>query len=276
MATGPIRNFEDALKRIAQLEQELEKTSSCRDPLIYKAIIDQSPVGISVRDMNGNLILCNSKWIEIWEQSEEDAAESLKKRKEELQLDEKDAYLGANLNSVVEVYKKGGDLVLDDVFLEKQKKWITQRFYSVLNQSGDVESVVVLTEDVTEQKRTLALEKQLEETTRRFHTLVNNLPVAAYTTDSTGNLISANPAMRKMFQANSDEDIYSTPVRKWYKDAADREKFLNELKNSGKVDNYEMELVREDGSPFWASVSANVTLSYGNSEILAMRKRNIS
>ena len=140
-------------------------------------------------------------------------------------------------------------------------KWILQTFYSVLTPSGVVESVVVLTEDVSEKRRVMDFESKLKKTARKYHTLVENLPVAAYTTDSAGIVISANPAMVKMFLADSKEEIYTIPVSQRYRDPDDREHFLTELREKGKVDNYEMQLIRGDGSPFWASVSANVTLN---------------
>ena len=119
---------------------------------------------------------------------------------------------------------------------------------------------MVLTEDVTDKKRAGEIEEELRETTLRYHNLVNNLPVAAYTTDSDGQTVSANPAMVKMFLAESEEEVYRTPVRERYREPSHRELFLKELKSRGRVNNYEMELVRGDGTPFWASVSANVTL----------------
>ncbi|MCK5035605.1 MAG: PAS domain-containing protein, partial [Candidatus Sabulitectum sp.] len=257
-----ITDLDTALKRISHLEESLEKAETSQGNLIHKAIIDQSPVGISVRDRCGNLILCNARWVKIWEMTEESVSEALSRKKTELKFDEKDSYLGSDSQSVIDVYKNGGDLVLDDFYLKKLKKWINQRFYSVKNLSGEVESVVVLTEEVTEKRRAMTIEEEFKKTTLRYQTLVKNLPVAAYTTNSTGYVASANPAMVRMFQAESVEDIYETPVWKRYRNPADREYFLEQMQRRGKVDNYEMELIRGDGTPFWASVSANATLNH--------------
>ncbi|MCK5841946.1 MAG: response regulator [Candidatus Sabulitectum sp.] len=257
-----ITDLDTALRRISHLEESLVKAETSQENLIHKAIIDQSPVGISVRDRCGNLVLCNARWVKIWEMTEESVSEALSRKKAELKFDEKDNYLGSDSQSVIDVYKTGGDLILDDFYLKKLKKWINQRFYSVADLSGEVESVVVLTEDVTEKRRTMAIEEELKKTTLRYQILVKNLPVAAYTTNSTGYVASANPAMVRMFQAESVEDIYETPVWKRYRNPADRDFFLEQLQRRGKVDNYEMELIRGDGTPFWASVSANATLNH--------------
>jgi len=255
-----ITDIDTALKRISQLEESIKEAETSRGNLIHKAIIEQSPVGISVRDRCGNLILCNAQWVKIWEMTEDSVTEALGKKLTELRFDEKDSYLGPDSKSVIDVYNNGGDLILDDIYSKTLKKWINQRFYSVKNLSGEVESVVVLTEDVTEKRRAMAIEEELKKTTLRYQTLVRNLPVAAYTTNSSGYVTSANPAMVRMFQADSVDDIYGTPVWKRYKKPADRDFFLEQVQRKGKVDNYEIELLRGDGTPFWASVSANATL----------------
>ncbi len=54
-----IDNLEEALKRVNELEKELLKLQQSENTLIHKAIIDESPIGISVRDKFGNLLLCN-------------------------------------------------------------------------------------------------------------------------------------------------------------------------------------------------------------------------
>ncbi len=257
-----ITDLDTALKRISQLEKSLKEAETSQGNLIHKAIIDQSPVGISVRDRCGNLILCNAQWTKIWEMTENSVSEALSRKRTELKFDENDSYLGSDSQSVIDVYKKGGDLILEDFYLKELNRWINQRFYSVMNLSGEVESVVVLTEDVTKKRRSMAIEEELRIATLRYQTLVKNLPVAAYTTNSHGYVASANPAMVRMFQAESVEDIYGTPVWKRYKNPEDRAFFLEQMQKRGKVDNYEMELVRGDGTPFWASVSANATLDH--------------
>ena len=254
-------DLQAALARIAELEESLAREVSSKDNLIQKAIIDQSPVGISVRDRNGNLVLCNSQWVKIWEMSDESVSKLLSRKSEELKLDETDNYLGTGIESVNSVYKNGGDVFLDNMYLPQLEKWVSQRFYGVMNSNGDVDSVVILTEDVTGRRKALAAEKELQITVQKYHTLVKNLPVAAYTTDFNGNTISANPAMVRMFLAESESDLCSTPIWKRYLYPSEREIFLEELKSRGELDNYKVELVRSDGSPFWASVSANVTLS---------------
>ncbi len=254
-----IDNLEKALKRVNELEKELSKLQQSENTLIHKAIIDESPIGISVRDKFGNLLFCNQKWIDIWHMPEERVQESLKRKMTSLNLDKRDKYLDKNSQAVVDIYHHGGDLILTNIFLQKLNIWVDQRFYSIKNIANEVTSVVILTEEVTARVQSKLVEKELRETTQKYKTLVRNLPVAAFTTDFEGYLVSANPAMQKMFRADSEESLYEIPVYKRYKNPSARDSFLVELRNNHSLKNYETELVREDGSSFWASISANAT-----------------
>ena len=117
-----ITDLDTALKRISQLEESLEKAETSQGNLIHKPIIDQSPVGISVRDRCGNLILCNAQWVKIWEKTEDSVSEALSREETELRFDETDLYLGSDSQSVIDVYNNGGDLILDNFYSKKLKK----------------------------------------------------------------------------------------------------------------------------------------------------------
>ena len=262
--TSSTDDLKKANKRIAELEEELEKLRNLQDTLIHKAIVDESPIGISVRDNCGNLLLCNQKWADIWHMPKERVREALRKKKTALDLDERDKYLDKDSQAVVDIYNNGGDLILSDIYLPEFNIWVDQRFYSIKNSDNEVTSVVILTEEVTGRVQSKAVEEELNKATKKYKTLVRNLPVAAYTTDGEGYLVSANPAMQKMFRAENEQSLYETPVYKRYKDSSARDLFLKELRSNLSLSNYEIELVREDGTIFWASVSANATLVKGS------------
>ncbi len=240
----------DISERLAEDKRKLEQSQ------IESAIIDQSPVGISVRDRNGNLLLCNEKWAEIWNKPEEDVQVLLDRKQDELALDNHDSYLGAYKEDVVKIYTEGGDLTVPDLYIKSLDKWLTQRFYGILNPSGDIGKVVVLTEDITEEKRALSAEEALKRSDEKYETLVNNLPVAVFRSGMDGHLFSVNSTMLSMFSADSEKKLLNTRVEDLYLDSTDRMTFKESLSQSGQLDNYEVQLRRLDGSSFWASISA--------------------
>lgn len=253
-------NLNSALKRISQLEKHLGLQPGSSEEKIYSAIINQSPVGISVRDHNGNLVLCNQSWVDIWEMSDENVKEALSSIRTELQMDHRDRYLGENQSKVQRIYEKGGDLILEAIYSRKLAKWIQQRFYGIEGASGSIQYVVVLTEDVTDRKKAERIERELQKSTMKYRKLVENLPVAAYTTNPRGQCIFANMAMVEMFEENSKEELYKTSVADRYVNPVERDIFLSEMLISGKVQGYEVELVTAKGRPFWASISATAVL----------------
>lgn len=243
----------------ATIEKMLGEGVLSPERKIYRAIINQSPVGISVRDRNGNLVLCNRSWVNIWDMSEEKVHDALSARRSELKMDERDKYLGENQKVVREIYENGGDLVLDAIFSSRLGKWIQQRFYGIEGPQGNNEFVVVLTEDVTEKKHAERTAKELQQSMMKYRKLVENLPVAAYTTNSRGKCISANPAMVDMFEEKSEDDLFRIPVSERYLNRKERDILLQRISATGKIQGYEVELVTSRGKPFWASISATAT-----------------
>ena len=254
-----LRKPDSAGDRLLEREEIPGESAISPEKRIYSAIINQSPIGISVRDRNGNLILCNQSWAHIWGMSEERVQQALSQRKSHLTMDASDKYLGESQKKVREIYENGGDLILDAIYSSRLDKWVQQRFYGIEDPNGEIDFVVVLTEDVTEKKKSERIGKELQQSLVKYRKLVDNLPVAAYTTNSEGKCISANPAMVEMFEEDSPEALLSIAVSERYLNSNERDIFLQKITSSGKIQGYEVELVTRKGRPFWASISATAT-----------------
>ena len=241
----------DITERLFEQKLKLEQRQ------VEGAIFDQSPVGISVRDESGNLVLSNASWAEIWNMSPEYVEELLSREKHtEFELDNRDTYLGKYGDDVAGIYREGGNLHIPELYIASIDKWIAQRFFGVVNKEGNIDKVVVLTEDITDEIKASSAEEALRKSDEKYQTLVYNLPVAVFRSAMDGRILSLNPAMLTMFGASSEEQLLETRVEDLYFDAADRTAFKENLRLSGKLENYEVQLRRYDGSPFWASISA--------------------
>lgn len=137
-----------------QAEQELRASEA-----LSRAIIEHSPVGISVRSRTGQLLSYNRAWQEIWAMSEEDIRQDLETERPELKFDAKDNYLGDWLPEVERVYRQGGSLFIPEVAVSKPafggEKRLSQNFYALPGLDGGVERVVITTQDITERRQTL-------------------------------------------------------------------------------------------------------------------------
>ncbi|MDP8221508.1 MAG: PAS domain S-box protein [Candidatus Stygibacter frigidus] len=139
---------------------------------ISQAVIEGSPIGVSVRDRNGTLKLHNKSWKNIWGMSEE-RIEEYKSKKTKLNFDKKDSYLGLYQQQVKKVYEEGEDLYIPELKLKGRKnkgaEWISQHFYALKGDDSEVKRVVVLTEDISERKNS----EQKQNLTRRILQLLN-------------------------------------------------------------------------------------------------------
>ncbi|HHE65371.1 MAG TPA: response regulator, partial [Bacteroidetes bacterium] len=145
-----------AQKKIQQELIENEQLSS--------TIIEDSPIGISVRDKYGTLMLHNQAWKRIWG-LDDDYIETYKIKRTKFLMNKKDNYLGEHQEKIQDLYIHGGSYYVPEIKLFKGNKnkarWISQRFYAINNDSGDVERVVVLTEDISERKRSEQIQNVL-------------------------------------------------------------------------------------------------------------------
>jgi len=126
---------------------------------LNRAIIEHSPVGISVRSPTGKLLSYNRAWQEIWGMTDEDILQDLKTARAELRFDTKDSYLGDWLPEVERVYRGGGTLFIPELTISKPtfsgEKQVSQYFYALPGAGGGIDRVVVITQDVTERRQTL-------------------------------------------------------------------------------------------------------------------------
>ncbi|GEM_PF-909967 len=256
------RNTEAVLFSVRDLTRRKEAEKKLKEQHeLLQAIVDNSPVGISVYDSKGTLLMFNSSWATIWGKTPEQI-EELKVPKKELRIDDSDSYLGDYLEQVVKVYREGGYLYIPilktDNFLSGAAEYISHHFYALKNEDGTVDKVIVLTLDLTE---TLKVKDELKETRDRYDQLFSEVPVALYRTtlDPDSKIISANPKMKKLFfDPENPGEIDGVRVSDLYRNPQKRREFLKKLEREKEIQGFEIEFRRMDGSTFLGSVSARM------------------
>ncbi len=143
---------------------------------LERAIIDTSPIGISVRDRTGRLLRSNAAWQRIWAMTDEDVRDDMTRSRERLQLDVRDSELGPYAQDVLRVYTEGGSATVPEVATKGARPgaatWVSQRFFALPDDQGRVSRVVILTEDVSSRRQAedhaAALVEQLKEAAREL------------------------------------------------------------------------------------------------------------
>ena len=168
-ASGEIINFA-AVKR--EITEQIQVEAALRESEKLKsAVIENSPIGISVRDKKGTLLIANNAWRDIWNVSEDDFKQDAIPR-DKLVFDERDNYLREHLSEINKVYETGGKYYVPEAKPLKlrpgQAEWVAQSFYAIEDDEGNVDKVVVLTDDITERKHA---KEALQQYTTRLETL---------------------------------------------------------------------------------------------------------
>ncbi len=128
----------------------------------------------------------------------------------------------------------------------------------ITNDTGEIEGVVMVFRDVSEEYKAA---RRLEESEEKYRDLVESSPVGIFRTDSRGRAVHANPAMAVLVGAPSPHEAveyFQDVSDQLYVDKTRRKELLNLLEKNGSVNNFELEARRMDGEHRWFSVHARL------------------
>ena len=119
---------------------------------------------------------------------------------------------------------------------------------------------VFVIRDISKSKQ---IERRLMKSEERFKTLFQESQDAIYISTVDGKLEEVNPAAVEMFGFTRDE-LIGLDVRKVYKNARERELLTGELLKYGRINNFDVQLRRKDGTLIDTLISANVRRNIDN------------
>jgi len=127
----------------------------------------------------------------------------------------------------------------------------------LLDAAGNVVAVICSSHDHSELKKA---RNALSKSEERYRSLLDNLPVGIFQATPEGKIVSANPALVRMYGCDSVEEYLALPDRDSFSDPSKRDKIVSILHERGRISDYEVQMRRKDGSYFWISLSAHVVL----------------
>ena len=108
-----------------------------------------------------------------------------------------------------------------------------------------------------------SVEKALRESEERFRTIAESAPVLVCITRIEDSVVLfTNEVNNKAFGLRG-EDIIGTKGPDYYCNPADRVRMINIVKEQGKVDNFEVQVKKSDGTPFWIMTSVRPIIYNG-------------
>jgi PAS domain S-box-containing protein len=103
----------------------------------------------------------------------------------------------------------------------------------------------------------LAKVEELAESLERYRSLTKNASDLLYRTDKQGKITYISSSVFGLSGYTVEEAIGMNMAEEVYLNPQERDNFLHELRIHGKVNNFEAQLKRKDGTVWWASTNAH-------------------
>ncbi len=136
--------------------------------------------------------------------------------------------------------------------------WVQERGNPIYNDSNEVVALKGYVENINKRRNA---EQSLRKTEAHYRSIVENSLEGIFQTTASGEYLIVNSALADIYGYNSSEELkqdlndigqqlYVLPNR--------REEFVQSMTNSGRVINFESQVLRSDGSTIWISENARM------------------
>jgi PAS domain S-box-containing protein len=130
--------------------------------------------------------------------------------------------------------------------------------HPVLDHGRPTKEVVLYAHDITGRKR---MEKALRRTEEKYRKIFENATEGIFQITLEGRFLSANPALARIHGFDSPEELMATVsdiTKQLYADPERRNEMITLLGRQGHVENFEVRMLRRDGSIGWISINARL------------------
>jgi PAS domain S-box-containing protein len=115
-----------------------------------------------------------------------------------------------------------------------------------------------IVQDISEQKEG---ERRLREQEIKYRSLFDNAPIGIFATTSQGRVLALNDVMAKILELDSPQaarDYYTNLGEQLWASAEGRDQFLRQLRDRGRVENFEFQARTVHGKAIWLSMNARL------------------
>src|SRR5919112_3008197 len=231
----------------------------------FRLMVEQSPLSTQIFSPDGRTLRVNRAWEELWGVTLDQIPEY--NVLHDPQLVEKGVmpyiekgFAGRAVAIPPVKYEPGESIPsVSDV----AHRWVQAFIYPVRDEDQNIQEVVLVHEDITDRKEAEEERRRAEE---KYRSIFENAVEGIFQTTVDGRILTANPAMARMFGFASPKELLeaiSDIGDQLYVDPERREEFYRFALRDGFVSGFEIQMLRKDGSPVWVSVNARAVYDEG-------------
>ena len=194
----------------------------------YSNLFQHSNDGIFFHDLEGKIIDVNQKVLEQFGYS----------KSEILSLNIAQLHPISELvesKNAFDKIAKNGFVRFEINFKKKNGDVFPAEVSSSLFTIGGEKFIQGVVRDITNRKNS---ESKLKLSEEKYRNMVNNLDLGFYQVDWQGNILDYNPAFNLLLGFEPNEDILKINVKEFWQNPAERDIYLNSLKEEGSIKNY--------------------------------------
>ena len=224
----------------------------------FRLMVEQSPLSTQIFSPDGTTLRVNQAWEDLWGVTLDQIPEY--NVLQDPQLIEK------GVMPYIEQGFAGEAAAIPPVRYEPEAtiasvsdvahRWVRAYIYPVKDADGGIQEVVLVHEDITDQR---AAEEERRKAEEKYRSIFENAVEGIFQTTVEGGILTANPAMARMLGYESPEELLATvsSIRdQLYVDPERRQEFYRLAMRDGFVSGFEVQLLRKDKTPVWLSANA--------------------
>ncbi|MDP8286802.1 MAG: PAS domain S-box protein, partial [Candidatus Electryonea clarkiae] len=219
----------------------------------FRMLMEKSPVCIEIFDKDGVLLDVNEAWENTWGVNGEEIIGKYNPLDNE-------QFKMMGLLPLIEQAFAGESVQLPDVEFDPaasglpgRKLWIRGYAYHLEDKDSNVKNVIMLSENITEQK---LAEEEIRKSEEKYRSIFESFQDLYYRTDSQGIVTLVSPSVRQL--GYEPEELIGRPAADFFANPSDRSKFMEEISLSGSVQDYEVKIQNKEDENLYASLTASL------------------
>ena len=247
---------------VDQTEGKRRETELKQAREMLEDAIESLAEGFALYDDEDRLVMCNTRYREFNERSADVLRPGIKWRDFIRTGAERGQYVAAVGRVAEWLEERTGERALeraDIIFQQSDGRW-----FQTSNRRTRQGGLVAVRTDITAQKEIEQARRESEALIRRVVEACP-LPIIMSTAEA-GDILYESPAFKALLGRAEGPDP-EEGSKSFYARPQDRLDYLKRLRRTGAAENFEAELVRADGSTFWAELSGRL-IDYQDDEVV--------